>query len=390
MSKGLGDKDICIFTNVAPHYREALWVELLGCKRFNYYFYFGEIPTLGIKGIDFKAAKYASYKNRIKYVENILINKKRVVWQRGVVWSCFTKDIKTAIFLGDLYCLSTWFASIICRLRGIDVAFWGHGLYGREGRVRLMIKKMFFRLAHKHLLYERRAKRLMQSLGFQQDRLYVVFNSLNYEKQLQYRDDDAVPSKKDVFGFFRSAELPTIVFIGRLTVQKKLYLLLQAVLEINITNVAINLLIIGSGGEEEELKRFGQNGVDRGWLHFAGALYDEQEIAKYLCASDLCVSPGNVGLTCIHSMGYGTPVCTHGDLRYQMPEAEAIVDGYNGFYFERDNVDDLKEKIKWWFAQDTDRKVLRGRCYEVIDKYYNPHYQLQVFTRLVDGKKPEI
>lgn len=387
---GKSGKKVYIFTNIAPHYREALWHKLLESKRYNYYFCFGAGSAFGIKRIDFEQNKYKPYENRLKYIENILINSKRLVWQRGVVGICLSEKIKTAIFLGDLYCLSTWFSAIICRLRGIEVVFWGHGLYGKEGYFRLLIKKIFFRIAHKHLLYERRAKGLMQSLGFQKDHLYVVFNSLNYEKQLKYRGDYAGLNKKDVFGFFRNTELPIIVFIGRLTVQKKLYLLLQAVLEINIKNVEINLLLIGSGEEEERLKKFGENGVDRGWLHFAGAIYDEKEIARYLSASDLCVSPGDVGLTAIHSLGYGTPVGTHGDLRYQMPEAEAIEDGYNGFYFERDNVEDLKRKIKCWFANNNDRQVIRCRCYEVIDKYYNPQYQLKVFARLVDGGIPEI
>jgi glycosyltransferase involved in cell wall biosynthesis len=383
-------KDVYIITNIAPHYREPLWLELLGCKKYNYYFYFGEIPTLGIKSIDFNEDEYNLYKDRVKYIENILINKKRIVWQRGIVWSCLSKNIKTAIFLGDLYCLSTWIASIICRIRGIDVAFWGHGLYGKEGAVKLMIKKMFFGIAQKHLLYERRAKSLMGSLGFNKNRLYVIFNSLDYEKQKKYRDEYDRVKKSDVFDFFINPELPTIVFIGRLTVEKKLELLFRSLTEINEKEVNLNLLIIGDGIEKDKLKIIYSDGIKRGWLYFMGSLYDEKEIAKYLSFSDLCVSPGNVGLTAIHSLSYGTPVCTRGDMKYQMPEAEAIVDGYNGFYFDRDNVDDLKSKIKIWFSKRIDRQVIKSRCFEVIDTYYNPHYQLKVFTQLVEGIEPDL
>jgi glycosyltransferase involved in cell wall biosynthesis len=387
---GKSGKKVYIFTNIAPHYREALWHKLLESKRYNYYFCFGAGSAFGIKRIDFEQNKYKPYENRLKYIENILINSKRLVWQRGVVGICLSEKIKTAIFLGDLYCLSTWIASIICRLRRVDVVFWGHGLYGKEGEGKLIIKKLFFGLAQKHLLYERRAKMLMGALGFNKDRLYVVFNSLDYEKQKRYRNECEGVSKREVLNIFINPELPTIVFIGRLTVQKKLDLLLRAVIEINANEVGMNLLIIGDGEEYGKLKKNGADGIECGWLSFMGALYDEKEIARYLSASDLCVSPGDVGLTAIHSLSYGTPVGTHGDLRYQMPEAEAIVHGYNGFYFERDNVNDLKRNIEIWFSNENDRQTIRRRCYEIIDTYYNPHYQLKVFTQLVDGEVPEV
>lgn len=390
MSKYSNTKNVYIFTNIAPHYREALWLKLLRCEKYNYHFIVGGGALGAIKCMDFKKDIYRGYRDRICIVKNILSKNKKILWQVGIVKKCINEEIKTAVFLGDLYCFSTWFASIICRIRGIDVVFWGHGLYGKEGIGKLKIKKLFFGIAQKHLLYERRAKRLMESLGFNKDRLYVVFNSLNYEKQKRYRSECEEVRKRDVLNIFINPELPTIVFIGRLTAQKKLDLLLQAVIEINQNEVGINLLIIGDGEERDKLKNIGADGIKRGWLFFMGALYEEKEIAMYLSASDLCVSPGDVGLTAIHSLSYGTPVATHGDLKYQMPEAEAIVDGHNGFYFERDNVNDLKRKIKIWFSNCNDRQAIRRRCYEIVDTYYNPDYQLKVFTRLVDSEVPEV
>jgi glycosyltransferase involved in cell wall biosynthesis len=119
-----------------------------------------------------------------------------------------------------------------------------------------------------------------------------------------------------------------------------------------------------------------------------GACYDEEKIAQYLSAADLCISPGNVGLTAIHSLGYGTPVATHDDLSNQMPEAEAITDGYNGFLFQKDNGKDLQQNIEQWFEQDMDEDELRERCFEIIDMYYNPEYQLSVFERALGNNKP--
>lgn len=103
----------------------------------------------------------------------------------------------------------------------------------------------------------------------------------------------------------------------------------------------------------------------------------------------MCVSPGNVGLTAIHSLTYGTPVCTHDDMANQMPEAGAIEDGYNGF-FKKGSVDNLKKKIENWFSKDVDRRKLKEQCYEIVVEYYNPEYQLSVFERLINNKSPRI
>lgn len=65
-------------------------------------------------------------------------------------------------------------------------------------------------------------------------------------------------------------------------------------------------------------------------IWFYGACYDEIKNAALIYNADLCVSPGNVGLTAMHSMVFGTPVITHNDFKWQMPEFEAIEPGKTG------------------------------------------------------------
>ena len=61
------------------------------------------------------------------------------------------------------------------------------------------------------------------------------------------------------------------------------------------------------------------------------------------------MSIGNIGLTAIHSLSFGTPVASHDNFENQMPEVEAIIDGENGFLFEENNSNDLIDKIEQWF-----------------------------------------
>lgn len=381
---------IYFFTNIAPHYRKSLWKQLLENTKCECHFFYGENKASGIPTIDFNQDEFSAYKKLLHPIKNLWFKSKVLVWQHGIMKECFSDNFHTAVFLGEMYCFSTWLAAIICRIRGIKVAFWGHGLYGNEGKLKLFIRKLFYRLADNLLLYERRSKQLMIEVGFKPENLYVVFNSLDYDTHKDLRSKFLHLTKETVLHSFSNPNLLTFIFIGRLTIQKKLQLLIESVKRLNDLHLTTNLLIIGDGPAMEELKHEGENGLKKDWLHFTGACYDEEEIGRYLFVSDLCVSPGNVGLTAIHSLSLGTPVCTHSNMKDQMPEAEAITDGYNGILFEENNVQDLTLKIETWLKTNTDRVKIREQCYEIIDKYYNPTYQMSVINRLINNQPPEI
>jgi glycosyltransferase involved in cell wall biosynthesis len=384
-------QDILILTNIAPIYRKSLWLTLLRNESFHCSFAYGESHALGIPQIKLNDIEDGIKLNRIQIVKNTWLKKKALIWQSGALRFALKSNYSIIVFLGDFYCLSTWLSAVICRLRGTRVVFWGHGIYGNESMLKLILRKTFYRLAHQHLLYERRAKKLMIAQGFKPENLYVVFNSLDYDQHKILREQQyRCLTKHEVCPFFQNPDLPTLVFIGRLTIEKKIELLLHAANAINCTVPLVNLVIIGDGLARERIEKLGQKGTKEKWLHFVGACYSEEEIGRYLSISDLCVSPGNVGLTAIHSLSFGTPVCTHRNFNNQGPEAESIVDGYNGFYFKENDVADLVLGIKKWLLNNTDRKLVRERCLEVIDTYYNPDYQLTVFNRMVNNETPEV
>jgi hypothetical protein len=46
--------------------------------------------------------------------------------------------------------------------------------------------------------------------------------------------------------------------------------------------------------------------------------------------------------------------------------------------------------VKCRIGNNIEPEKINEQCYEVIDEYYNPDYQLSVFERLITGKKPRI
>jgi glycosyltransferase involved in cell wall biosynthesis len=82
-------------------------------------------------------------------------------------------------------------------------------------------------------------------------------------------------------------------------------------------------------------------------------------------------------------MVYGTPVITHNNFSFQMPEFEAIIEGETGGYFEYNEVDSLVSSIIDWFENKLNRDELRQNCQKVIDEKYNPHVQLEIIRKVI-------
>lgn len=380
---------IFIITNIAPLYRSILWEYLLINDRYHFNFFFGKEVSSGIKTIDYENPKLLKFSNQLHYLKNRYFLKKILFWQGNLLSKCLSKSPKAVIITGDFYIISNWVAAIIFRLKKVRVIFWSHGFYGNEKFLKKNIRKLFYSLANDHLLYERRGKKNMISNGFSGDNVHVVFNSLDYPSSLSFRNVAKDLEKGIIYDFFLDPNLPTLIFVGRLTKIKKLDLLIKAVTNLKKSGNILNLLIVGDGEEKSSLMNLTIKCKIEKNCHFYGPCYSEDKLSKLIAKADLCVSPGNVGLTAIHSLSYGTPVLTHGNFVNQMPEVGVIIPGFNGLFFEENNLQSMSDSIATWiFINSTDREEIRKNCFKIIDRYYNPDYQVKVIENLLDNNPP--
>ena len=115
---------------------------------------------------------------------------------------------------------------------------------------------------------------------------------------------------------------------------------------------------------------------------FYGSCYDEHTIAELIFNADLCVAPGNIGLTAMHAMVFGCPCMSHNTFKWQMPEFEAIQPGVTGDFFEMNNVESLTNAISKWFLIKSDKRdEVRRACFNEIDTKWNPHFQMEVIKK---------
>ncbi|MDO6472184.1 glycosyltransferase [Maribacter sp. 1_MG-2023] len=382
-------KPIVLFlNNIAPLYRQNVWTKYLESEKMDLNFFFGKESSSGIKTINFDEHKLKPHAHKINILKNIYI-KQYLVWQNFNIFNWIHKKPQTIILLGEFNILSNWIITLIAKTNNIEIVSKGHGMYGNETGLKLFARKAFLKICDKHLVYEKHGKSILSNNGIDLDSIHILFNSLDYEKQKKYRELVPTLNKSKILHFFDKPELPTLIFIGRLTKVKKLELVIDAIKLIQ-ENTPINFLVVGDGNEKNNLEELAYKNLNSDCYHFYGESYDEAVNNNLIAVSDLCVSPGNVGLTAIHSLSYGTPVCTHSNLMEQMPEAEAILDGVNGILFKQNNVESLKDAISLWINKTHDRQEVRENCYKVIDEYYNPNYQKKVIENLIEGNKPLI
>ena len=356
--------------NVASHYRKAVF--LLMDQTFDIDYLFG--ASLGdIKQMDTSLLKGKVEKTKTKRVIG------RWYWQPGLVGKLF-KPYNCYLLIGETRALSTWLFCLLATLFGKRkrVFFWTHGWYGKETGLEKLLKKIYFRLAGGGVfLYGNYARELMIKEGFKPEKLYVIHNSLDYFQQLALRSKCERSSiYKDHFGNGN----PVLVMIGRLNIRKHLDMLFNAVAKLKEESLVYNIVLIGDGEDKGKLMELSKELGITEQVWFYGACYDEATNANLIYNADLCVVPGDVGLTAIHSMMFGTPVLTHNHFPFQGPEFEAVHKGITGDFYEYGSVDSLADSIKSWFANNNERDAVREACYNEIDTQWTPEFQIEVLN----------
>jgi len=370
---------VYFITNIFPHYREALWRKILSSNNFYATFYCSKDNPLSIQEGKFDEE---SFNSRIINVKGHWFFKKYLIWQSDILRVCLSEHYDSIVFLGEMNILSNWIGALISRIRKKKVFFWSHGFYGNENSLKYFFRKLFYKLADEHIVYENRGRNLMLNSGFKPQKVHLIYNSLEYKNQ-KLLFENLNKRKENSFTFFKNNSLPVFIYIGRLIESKKVDQLIHAFKNVNKSYQLCNLLIVGSGPDEEKLKGLAKNELISKTIHFYGACYDENIISNLIFNSICTVSPGNIGLTVINSFSYGTPAITHNNFENQMPEAEVIKEGITGFFFKENDILSLERVLMDMLNSKINFKA---ECRRVIDSYYNPTYQVKILESIMVNK----
>lgn len=369
---------IAVVYHFYAHYRGAILERLARDPRHEWDFY-GDVRDFDS---DIKPADLSS---RVRF-HRLPCRRVRgpVMWQHGVLGLAVSRRCDTIVFLGSPKYLATWVGAIAARLTGKRVYFWTHGWTKDPHGAGGAMKRIFYRLANGLLLYGRWARQIAIWEGFDPSRLHVIGNSLDVDRQraaLAAMPADR-PSKVRM-EFFGEDRTPVVCCTTRLTRLRRLDMLFDAVALLAAEGIRANIVIVGDGPERAALEAHAaKSGVT---VKFVGACYDEGRIGEILRASNVCVAPGQVGLSAMHALAFGIPVVSHGDRAGQMPEFESIIPGKTGSLFREGDVRSLADAIRPWIGSQWVGEATSAECRRIIDRFWNPEFQARAIIRAIDG-----
>jgi glycosyltransferase involved in cell wall biosynthesis len=371
---------VAVIYHFYPHYRRAIVEALARSDAIDFTFigddheYLHSIaPATFSDAVDFKLAP-----------THHLIGP--FMWQWGAIKWAIAPGFGAVIMHAVPHWPCTWVGALLARLLGRRVYFWGHGFLYEPAGLKGFARKLFYSIAHEHLFYGARSKRIAASVGWPAERLHVIRNSLDAALQRRLRNSvsrtRAMEVRRQLFG---EASSPVVICTSRLIKLRGLDMLVRAMGNLRRTGHLANLILVGDGPERRELARLAEQ--QEVPVHFEGETYAEERIAELFCASTVTVAPGKVGLTAIHSMSYGVPVISHDDPDQQMPEWEAIHPGATGDTFRRGDLAQLEDCIRRWTNRDFPDPTVQRACIEEVEARWTPEIQRSLIEQALRASR---
>ncbi len=171
-----------------------------------------------------------------------------------------------------------------------------------------------------------------------------------------------------------------IIFVGRITAEKKIDFLLRAFRRVKEMFPDIALTLVGEGPARLYLERY----IDEMQLkdvEFLGEIQDQTLLANTMCSSSLFVMPGLGGLGINSAMACGLPViCSEAD----GTELDLVQEGENGWFFISGDEDDLLRKLITAFSDPQRLEQYGKESARRINNVYNLENMVNSFVDRIE------
>lgn len=226
------------------------------------------------------------------------------------------------------------------------------------------VRKYYYNLADAHVNYVEDARQILGSYGVPQERIFITYNSPDTDEIFKFRLQ--VESEPPIL----PPNPHRLIHVGRLVKWKKVHLLIDVLRRLRDKYPDIELVIVGGGPEDQNLKQQVTGlGLENHTI-FAGAIHDMATLGQYFLASTVYVLAGVGGLSINDAMCFGKPVvCSVADGTEKM----LVEEGYNGYFFENDNQDELYQKIDKLLSDPENARQMGMNSEMVIREKINVH-----------------
>ncbi len=199
-----------------------------------------------------------------------------------------------------------WIQAVILALRGRKraVFFDSTRLDKPPSLMRRLAKRLFFSLVPWTLSYGERARANAISHGVSPNRALLRPQAAYLPPDYNLREIPRLRQER------RDPAKWKVLYVGRLSPEKRVDVLIEGFAEHHASYPAANLRIVGAGPEEKRLRHLAQASGAGDALHFVGSLQDDALVEEYLGA-DVLVLPSHSepwGLVVNEALHYGCPV----------------------------------------------------------------------------------
>ena len=227
-----------------------------------------------------------------------------------------------------------------------------------------IIKWFIYRIVDVNLNYVNEAYDLLSSYGVPREKIYVTYNSPDTDVLLK--------AYEEAKG--RGPNLPSnnyrIITVGRLVRWKRIDLLIRAIEILTRSFEGIELVIIGTGPETQNLNDLTKKINLEKHIKFEGSIYEPVLLGQYFLSSLIYVQPGMGGLAINEAMCFEKPIiCSVCD----GTEKDLVREGFNGIYFSEVDENDLAFKIKYLLENDNLIREMGKNSLSIIQNEVNIH-----------------
>jgi len=222
-----------------------------------------------------------------------------------------------------------------------------------------------------HLNYVEGAFEIFGSYGVKREKIFLTFNSPDTDILFKIRE--SLASEEPVLPKCENR----LIHVGRLVEWKRVDLLLRAFARVKKKFLDAELLIIGYGPQEQELKNLCNELHLSDSVKFLGGIYEPEILGKYLLSSTIYVLAGMGGLSINDAMCFGLPIiCSVCDGTEKM----LVRDEFNGKFFKEGDEFDLVEKIEYLLSNPQLRRQMGNNSVEIIKNEINIHTVINGFN----------
>lgn len=328
---------VVILQRVVPHYRVPLFERLHG--------EFGWVVATGLArdGHGLNVAQ-----DDPRWLHRFPIRRSRTHEYRAIVpTGTILRALRPQTVISEFspQLSSTWRLSadpLLGRGGGRKLVYWSQGrnlereLRGPSARISQAVRLALLAPAHAHIAYTQEGAEFLRRRLPGKRPVFVAHNTI---------DIAALPGRTVDHGPPDPAA-PHLLFVGRLTPDKRVPMLVEAFALARKSCPGMRLTIVGDGPDRAAVARAAR--ALAGSVDFAGPLYDEHDLARLMQSASLFVYAGSIGLAANHALAYGVPVLIFDDpgpgARHH-PEHCYVVDGLTGYRVAPPTVEALAGKI---------------------------------------------